>query len=78
MAQIMSEVRQRPVRFEQILGEAFRATLRQYGMIEPWARGLVDTRSTPSPAPTIRHLHESPPVSASGAKKCSSQPAVLA
>jgi uncharacterized protein YbjT (DUF2867 family) len=42
MAQIMSEVLQRPVRFQQIPGEAYKATLMQHGMSEAWARGLVD------------------------------------
>jgi uncharacterized protein YbjT (DUF2867 family) len=42
MAQIMSEVLQRPVRFQQVPGEAYKATLMQHGMSEAWAQGLVD------------------------------------
>lgn len=42
MAQIMSEVLARPVRFQQVPGEAFKATLTRYGMAEVWAQGLVD------------------------------------
>jgi uncharacterized protein YbjT (DUF2867 family) len=39
MARIMTEVLQRPVRFQQISGEAFRATLRRAGVSEAWAEG---------------------------------------
>jgi hypothetical protein len=42
MAQIMSEVLKRPVRFQQVTGEAYKATLMQYGMTEAWVQGLVD------------------------------------
>jgi uncharacterized protein YbjT (DUF2867 family) len=42
MAQIMSEVLQRPVRFQQIPGEAYKATLMQHGMTEAWTQGLID------------------------------------
>lgn len=42
MAQIMSEVLQRPVRFQQITGDAYKATMMQYGMSEALAQGLVD------------------------------------
>ena len=42
MAQIMSEVLARPVRFQQVTGEAYKATLMQYGMTEAWAQGLLD------------------------------------
>jgi uncharacterized protein YbjT (DUF2867 family) len=42
MAQIMAEVLRRPVRFEQISGEAYKATLLARGMSEAWAQGLVD------------------------------------
>jgi uncharacterized protein YbjT (DUF2867 family) len=42
MAQIMSEVMQRPVRFQQVPGEAYKATLMQHGMSEAWAQGIVD------------------------------------
>jgi uncharacterized protein YbjT (DUF2867 family) len=41
MAQIMSEVLQRPVRFQQVPGEAYKATLLQHGMSEAWAQGLI-------------------------------------
>jgi uncharacterized protein YbjT (DUF2867 family) len=42
MEQIMSEVLERPVRFQQIPGEAYKATLMQRGMTEAWAQGLID------------------------------------
>lgn len=42
MAQIMSEVLERPIRFQRVPGEAYKATLMQHGMSEAWARGLVD------------------------------------
>ena len=42
MAQIMSEVLGRPVRFQQIPGEAFKATLTGHGMSEAMAQGMVD------------------------------------
>jgi uncharacterized protein YbjT (DUF2867 family) len=39
MAQIMTEVLQRPVHYQQISDEAFRATLRRAGVSEAWAEG---------------------------------------
>jgi uncharacterized protein YbjT (DUF2867 family) len=42
MAHIMSEVLERPVRYQQVPGETFKATLMHYGMSEAWARSLVD------------------------------------
>jgi uncharacterized protein YbjT (DUF2867 family) len=42
MAQVMSEVLDRPVRFQQVSGEAYKTTLRQHGMGEALAQGLVD------------------------------------
>jgi uncharacterized protein YbjT (DUF2867 family) len=42
MAQIMSEVLQRPVRFQQIPGEAFKARLTGFGMSEAMAQGMLD------------------------------------
>jgi hypothetical protein len=42
MAQIMSEVLQRPVRFQQVAGETYKATLMQHGMSEAWAQGIID------------------------------------
>jgi uncharacterized protein YbjT (DUF2867 family) len=41
MAQIVSEVLGKPVRFQQVPGEAFKATLVQHGMTEAWAQGLI-------------------------------------
>lgn len=41
MAQIMSEVLQRPIRFQQVPGDAYKATLVQRGMSEAWAQGLT-------------------------------------
>lgn len=42
MAQIMSEVRGKPVRFQQIHGEAFKAGLTGFGMSEAFAEGMLD------------------------------------
>ncbi|WP_405758890.1 NAD(P)H-binding protein [Streptomyces sp. NBC_01420] len=42
MAQVLSEVLDRPVRFERPDGEEYRATLTRYGMHEAWAQGLLD------------------------------------
>ncbi|MEV1177968.1 NAD(P)H-binding protein [Nonomuraea sp. NPDC049784] len=42
MAQIMSEVLERPVRFQQVPGEAYKATLMRHGMSEAWAQGMID------------------------------------
>jgi uncharacterized protein YbjT (DUF2867 family) len=42
MAQIMSEVLGRPVRFQQIPGEALKARLTGFGMSEAMAQGAVD------------------------------------
>jgi len=42
MARVLSEVLERPVRFERPDGEAYRTTLTRYGMHEAWAQGLLD------------------------------------
>lgn len=42
MAQIMSEVLDRPVHFQQVSGEAYKATMIQHGMSEAWAQGMID------------------------------------
>lgn len=42
MARTMSDVLQRPVRFQQISSEAYQATMLQYGMAEGTARGLAE------------------------------------
>ncbi len=42
MAQIMSDVLDRPVRYQQVPAEAFKANLIQHGMAEPWAQNLTD------------------------------------
>jgi uncharacterized protein YbjT (DUF2867 family) len=42
MAQIMSEVLRRPIRFQQIPVEAFTATLTGHGMSEAMAQGMAD------------------------------------
>jgi uncharacterized protein YbjT (DUF2867 family) len=42
MAQIMSEVLERPVRVQEVPGADYKATMMQYGMTEAWAQGLVD------------------------------------
>jgi hypothetical protein len=38
----LSEVLGRPVRFQQVSGEAYKATLLRYGLSEAWAQGIVD------------------------------------
>jgi uncharacterized protein YbjT (DUF2867 family) len=45
MALVMAEVLQRPVRFQQISGEAFKATLLRSGMSDAWAQGMVDIQA---------------------------------
>ena len=42
MAQIMSEVLETPVRFQQISGEAYRANLIGLGMSEAMAQGMLE------------------------------------
>ncbi|MEV5748913.1 NAD(P)H-binding protein [Actinoallomurus sp. NPDC052308] len=42
MARIMSEVLGRPIRFQQVSGAAYKATLVRNGLSEPWAQGLAD------------------------------------
>jgi uncharacterized protein YbjT (DUF2867 family) len=42
MAQVISEVLGRPIRFQQITTEDYKATMMQYGMSDAWAQGLVD------------------------------------
>jgi uncharacterized protein YbjT (DUF2867 family) len=78
MAQIMSDVLDKPVRFQQIPGEAFRATLLERGMSDAMAQATLDMMvaknqawTTPSRAP---RSPPPPPASASGARKSSSQP----
>lgn len=38
----MSEVLGRPIRFQQVSGAAYKATLMRNGVSEAWAQGLVD------------------------------------
>ncbi|MFE6972619.1 NAD(P)H-binding protein [Streptomyces sp. NPDC057682] len=42
MAEVLSEVLERPVRFERPDAEEYRATLTRYGMNPAWAQGLLD------------------------------------
>jgi uncharacterized protein YbjT (DUF2867 family) len=42
MARIMSEALGKPVRFQQVPAESFKATLTQHGMSEAMAQGMVD------------------------------------
>ena len=42
MAQIMSEVLRKPVRFQQIAGEAYKANLMKHGMADAMAQGMLD------------------------------------
>jgi uncharacterized protein YbjT (DUF2867 family) len=41
MARILTEVLERPVRFQQIPGEAYQATLMAHGASQAWAQGLA-------------------------------------
>lgn len=78
MAQIMSEVLGRPIRFQQVSGEAYKTTMLESGMSEAMAQGMYDMLEakengldnaeprTPNPQP--------PPPSANGAKKFSPPP----
>lgn len=42
MAQVISEVLERPVRFQQVGGKDYKEMMIQYGMTEAWAQGLID------------------------------------
>ncbi|MFI7403994.1 NAD(P)H-binding protein [Streptomyces sp. NPDC049541] len=42
MAQVLSEVLERPVRYQQLPLDTYRATMLEHGASEAWARGLVD------------------------------------
>ncbi|WP_193199770.1 NAD(P)H-binding protein [Nostoc sp. MG11] len=65
MAQVMSEVLERPIRFQQVSSEDYKATMMQRGMTEAWVQGMVDMaaaqdegiynidpRTSPSTTPT--------------------------
>ncbi|MGW6421606.1 NmrA family NAD(P)-binding protein [Nocardia sp. NPDC055053] len=65
MARVLSEVLERPVRFQQVDEQAYKTTMTGYGMSDAWARGLADManaqnagiydaeqKSLTSPAPT--------------------------
>lgn len=42
MAQIMSDVLQRPIRYQQVPGEGYKAALLEHGMTDAWAQGYID------------------------------------
>ena len=42
MAQVMSEVLEREVRFQQVSAEDYKATMMGYGASEAWAQGMAD------------------------------------
>lgn len=42
MAEVLTEVLERPVRFQQVSSEAHKTTMLQYGMTDGYAQGLVD------------------------------------
>lgn len=42
IAQILSEVLERPVHFQQVSSKNYKDMMMQYGMTEAWAQGLVD------------------------------------
>ncbi|GGW39849.1 NmrA family transcriptional regulator [Streptomyces lucensis JCM 4490] len=65
MAEVLSEELGRPVRCEQMSLDAYKATMKRYGMTEAWAQGLADMAAAqndgiydaernalPNPAPT--------------------------
>ena len=70
MAQIMSEVLGKPVRFQQITGEAFKARLLQRGMSEAMAQGQPrhvgrlqpGARHRRAAHTRVHHPHQLPPV----------------
>ena len=70
MAEIMSEVLEQPVRFQQIGGEAFTARLTGFGMSEAMAQGMLDMmlaknegpRQRRAPDAAVHHRHELPAV----------------
>jgi uncharacterized protein YbjT (DUF2867 family) len=45
MAQILSEVLERPIQFQQVSSEDYKATLMQHGMGESYAQGVVDNQA---------------------------------
>jgi uncharacterized protein YbjT (DUF2867 family) len=42
MAQIMSDVLQRPIRYQQVPAEGYKAALLEHGMTDAWAQGYID------------------------------------
>jgi uncharacterized protein YbjT (DUF2867 family) len=42
MARIISQVLERPIRYQQIPSMEYKTTMMQYGMSEAWAQGLID------------------------------------
>ncbi|WP_330455606.1 NAD(P)H-binding protein [Streptomyces sp. NBC_00820] len=48
MAEVLSEVLGRPVRFQQVGADTHKATMLQYGMSEPFAQSLVDMATAQS------------------------------
>ena len=78
MAQIMSEVLGKPVRFQQILSRHTRPVSPNRGCPRQWRRSMIDMRLGKTRAPTMPsrapRRPPPPPASASGASKCSNQP----
>lgn len=48
MAQVLSDVLEREVRFQQVDGVTYKATMMRYGMSDAWAQGLVDMAAAQS------------------------------
>jgi uncharacterized protein YbjT (DUF2867 family) len=78
MAEIISEVLGKPVRFQQIPGGALKQRMLDAGMSDAMAQGLIDMwaakdsgLTTPNPALLSRRPRRA---STNGAKKCSSRP----
>jgi uncharacterized protein YbjT (DUF2867 family) len=76
MAQIMTELLERPVRFQQVPAEEFRANLVRHGMTEAWAQGIVDLSTAVERGiyqvdpgtPPVGHADHVPPVVRGGAQ----------
>ena len=80
MAQVMSEVLGRPVRFQPVPGDVFKTTMMRYGMSEASAQGLVDMAAAQSDGIYDAEQRASPAAPTSFRQWCTDvlKPAVLA
>jgi hypothetical protein len=65
MAQVMSEVLKRPVRFQEISAGAYRATMSQYGMTEGAVQGMTQMAAAQN-AGIYDHATRTPPFTIPG------------